>query len=141
LEVAVAQRRRHPKGALSAAIIKDFGTQEKFSATFEKDPLSQFGSEWPWLVFDQSRLAITTTRTADMPPKHDHIALLTVDAWEHAYCIDYHNARAKHTSSVIDHLLNWDFATENHAIALKGQAAERQSARGAVLRRAIGWSP
>ncbi len=45
--------------------------------------------------------------------KHGQKALLTMDVWEHAYYIDYRNARPKYIDVFLTSLANWDFALEN----------------------------
>jgi Fe-Mn family superoxide dismutase len=64
-------------------------------------------------VLEDGKLQVTKTANADLPMKHGQAALLTVDVWEHAYYIDYRNARPKYIETVITKLLNWDFATAN----------------------------
>ena len=53
------------------------------------------------------------TANADLPLKHAAKALLTIDVWEHAYYIDYRNARPKYIETFLDHLVNWDFVASN----------------------------
>ena len=65
-----------------------------------------------WLVSDGGKLKVTSTANADLPMKHGQTALFTVDVWEHAYYIDYRNARPKFIESVLDNLANWDFVAQ-----------------------------
>jgi Fe-Mn family superoxide dismutase len=102
-----------PTGDLAAAIERDLGGFDKFKETFVQTAVKQFGSGWAWLVSEGGKLKITSTANADLPMKHGQTALFTVDVWEHAYYIDYRNARPKFVEAVIDGLANWDFATEN----------------------------
>ncbi|MDB4986797.1 MAG: Superoxide dismutase [Myxococcaceae bacterium] len=102
-----------PTGDLAAAIERDLGGFDKFKETFVQTAVKQFGSGWAWLVSEGGKLKITSTANADLPMKHNQTALFTVDVWEHAYYIDYRNARPKFVEAVIDGLANWDFATEN----------------------------
>ena len=74
-----------------------------------------FGAGWAWLVHDGSKLLVTHTSDADLPLKHGQKALLTIDVWEHAYYIDYRNARPKYVSAFLDHLVSWEFAAANLA--------------------------
>ncbi len=106
-----------PTGELAAAIAKSFGSYDAFKAEFIQAGLTQFGSGWAWLVLDNGQLKITKTGNADLPLKHGQVALLTADVWEHAYYIDYRNARPKYIEAVFDNLLNWDFAEQNLARA------------------------
>ncbi len=102
-----------PDGELLRMIERDFGSWEKFRDAFAKACVSQFGSGWGWLVLDGDKLAVMQTGNADLPMKHGKKALLTCDVWEHAYYIDYRNARPKYVDTFIDKLVNWGFVTQN----------------------------
>jgi Fe-Mn family superoxide dismutase len=102
-----------PSGDIGAAIERDFGGFDKFKEQFVAKAVGQFGSGWAWLVSEGGKLKITSTANADLPMKHNQTALFTVDVWEHAYYIDYRNARPKFVEAVIDGLANWDFANQN----------------------------
>ncbi|HEX8537228.1 MAG TPA: superoxide dismutase [Cystobacter sp.] len=102
-----------PTGDLADAINRDFGSYENFREQFSNAAATQFGSGWAWLVLDKDKLAITKTGNADLPMKHGQKALLTIDVWEHAYYIDFRNARPKYISTFLDSLVNWDFVTQN----------------------------
>ena len=102
-----------PTGPLSDAIKRDFGSFAKFKEAFADAAATQFGSGWAWLVLDGGKLKVAKTANADLPMKHGQAALLTIDVWEHAYYVDYRNARPKYIDAVISNLLNWDFAAAN----------------------------
>ena len=102
-----------PTGDLLAAINRDFGSFDKFKEEFANAGATQFGSGWAWLVLQNNKLAVTKTPNADLPMKHGQKALLTMDVWEHAYYIDYRNARPKYIETFLNSLVNWDFAIEN----------------------------
>ncbi|HWB82265.1 MAG TPA: superoxide dismutase [Nannocystaceae bacterium] len=102
-----------PKGPIAAAIERDFGGYDKWKSEFAAAAVGRFGSGWAWLVEDGGKLAITTTANADTPLREGKKCLLTLDVWEHAYYIDYRNARPNFISAFLDHLVNWDFANEN----------------------------
>jgi len=104
-----------PTGELADRINSSFGSYEDFKAQITDAGLTQFGSGWAWLVEDGSGLAIMKTPNADLPMKHSAKALFTIDVWEHAYYIDYRNARAKFIEVVLDNLVNWDFVAANLA--------------------------
>lgn len=104
-----------PTGAAADRIAADFGSYEEFRAQITEAGLTQFGSGWAWLVEKDGKLAIMKTANADLPSKHDAKALFTIDVWEHAYYIDYRNARAKFIEVVLDSLINWDFVNANLA--------------------------
>lgn len=103
-----------PKGKVAEAINKDFGSFSKFKEDFSKAALGQFGSGWAWLSQDKQTgsLLISTTSNAGCPITEHKKPLLTCDVWEHAYYIDYRNARAKYIDAWWN-LVNWDFANDN----------------------------
>lgn len=102
-----------PTGELADAIKRDFGGFDKFKTEFTQAGITQFGSGWAWLVLEGGKLKVTKTPNADLPMKHGQKALLTMDVWEHAYYIDYRNARPKYIETFLTSLANWDFALEN----------------------------
>ena len=106
-----------PSGKLADAIKRDFGSLAKLKEELTSAAVTQFGSGWAWLVVEGGKLKVTKTGNADLPMKHGQTALLAIDVWEHAYYIDYRNARPTYVGKVIEHLLNWDFAAENLAKA------------------------
>ena len=107
-----------PTGDLAQAINRNFGSFARFREEFAAAAATQFGSGWAWLVSDGGKLRVTKTANADTPLKHDHSALLTIDVWEHAYYIDYRNARPKYIDVFLSHLVNWGFVAENLAKAM-----------------------
>jgi Fe-Mn family superoxide dismutase len=102
-----------PTGAIAEAINGSFGGYDKFRQEFVNAALTQFGSGWAWLVKDGGKLAIKKTPNAETPLTTSAKPLLTIDVWEHAYYIDFRNARPKYTDTFLDHLVNWDFANKN----------------------------
>ncbi|MFC1990053.1 superoxide dismutase [Chloroflexota bacterium] len=102
-----------PTGELADAITKGFGSLEEFKSKFTNAAVTQFGSGWAWLVKNpDGSLAIEATGNAENPLKQGKKALLTCDVWEHAYYIDYRNARAKYLEGFWN-LVNWDFVAAN----------------------------
>ncbi|CAN5834594.1 superoxide dismutase [Fe] [soil metagenome] len=81
-----------PTGEVGDAINSAFGSYDDFASEFTEAAKTQFGSGWAWLV-DDGGLKIMKTANADLPLKHDVKALRTIDVWEHAYYIDWRNAR------------------------------------------------
>jgi Fe-Mn family superoxide dismutase len=102
-----------PDGAVAEAIDSAFGSYDDFRAKFAEAATTQFGSGWAWLVDSGSGLEIMKTSNADLPMKHGAKALLTIDVWEHAYYIDFRNARPNYITTFLDSLVNWDFAAAN----------------------------
>ena len=102
-----------PTGALAQAIEKAFGSFDKFKEQFANAGMTRFGSGWAWLVKNaDGSLTIESTGNADNPMKDGKKPLLTCDVWEHAYYIDYRNARAKYIEAFWN-IVNWDFVTAN----------------------------
>jgi|SRR6478736_1183499 Fe-Mn family superoxide dismutase len=104
-----------PSGEVADRINADFGSLDDFKSQFADAAATQFGSGWAWLVEDGGKLAVTKTANADLPLKHGQKALVTLDVWEHAYYIDFRNARPNHISNFLDNLINWEFVAQNLA--------------------------
>ena len=102
-----------PTGDLGQRIEKDFGSYNKFAEEFSNAAATQFGSGWAWLVDDGGKLSVLKTPNAENPLAHGKKALLTLDVWEHAYYIDFKNARPAFIKNFLDKLVNWDFVTQN----------------------------
>jgi Fe-Mn family superoxide dismutase len=102
-----------PTGKLLEAINRDFGSVDNLLQQLGEAAKTQFASGWGWLVEDGGKLAVMKTSNADLPMKHKKKALLTVDVWEHAYYVDYRNARPKYVDAFLANLVNWDFAAKN----------------------------
>ncbi len=104
-----------PTGALAEAINAKFGSFEEFKSAFNAKAVGNFGSGWTWLIkTDDGGVDIVNTDDADTPVAHGQTPLLTIDVWEHAYYIDYRNARPKYLENVWN-VLNWDFVAQNFA--------------------------
>ncbi|MEZ6197502.1 MAG: Fe-Mn family superoxide dismutase [Planctomycetota bacterium] len=102
-----------PTGKIAAAIDEAFGSFAAFKEAFTKAATTHFGSGWAWLVKNASgKLEITSTHDADCPLRHGQTPILTCDVWEHAYYVDYRNARPKYVESWWN-LVNWEFANAN----------------------------
>lgn len=102
-----------PGGKLADAIKKKFGSFDDFKKQFTESGTKLFGSGWTWLAKDShGNLEILNESNAGLPMKSNKHALLTCDVWEHAYYIDYRNARPKYLEKFWE-LVNWDFVAEN----------------------------
>lgn len=102
-----------PTGALATAITNSFGSFTAFKEQFTQAAITTFGSGWAWLVQDHGHhLKIISTSNAGTPMKEGLTALLTCDVWEHAYYIDYRNARPTYVDAFWS-LVNWQFAAQN----------------------------
>lgn len=102
-----------PSKKLVTALIKQFGGVDDFKKLFTETALGTFGSGWAWLVMNEDgSLEVTSTQGAGNPLTEGKKPLLTCDVWEHAYYIDYRNARPTY----LDHfwaLVNWQFVEKN----------------------------
>jgi len=102
-----------PSGKLSGAITKNFTSFAQFREQFTNAAVTLFGSGWAWLVKNtDGSISVEVTSNAGTPLKEGRKALLTCDVWEHAYYIDFRNARAEYLQSFWE-LVNWDFVAEN----------------------------
>jgi Fe-Mn family superoxide dismutase len=104
-----------PSGDVAAAIDSSFGGADKFKEEFSTKAKGNFGSGWTWLVKAGDGLEIVSTDDADTPIKHGQTPLLTIDVWEHAYYLDYQNARPAYVETFVEKLLNWEFVNSNFA--------------------------
>ncbi len=103
-----------PGGALAAAIDKKWGSFDAFKDAFAKSAVGNFGSGWTWLVKKaDGSVDIANTSNAGSPLTGADKPLLTIDVWEHAYYIDFRNARPKFVETYLNSLANWDFAAKN----------------------------
>ena len=102
-----------PTGKLADAINLAFGDFATFKEEFAKTCIGTFGSGWGWLVQrPDGSLALVSTSNANTPIAGEDTPLLTCDVWEHAYYIDYRNARPKYLEEFWK-LVNWEFVNKN----------------------------
>ncbi len=109
----------HPEGGgepppvLAKALEQSFGSVEDFRQQFSAAATGHFGSGWAWLVRKaDASLAVTQTSNAGCPLASGDVPLLTCDVWEHAYYIDYRNARAKYVEAFWN-IVNWNFVAKH----------------------------
>ncbi len=103
-----------PTGALAAAIDAKWGSFAAFKEAFTKSAVGNFGSGWTWLVKKaDGSVDLVNTSNAGTTLTTGDTALLTIDVWEHAYYIDFRNARPKFVETFLNSLANWDFASGN----------------------------
>ena len=100
---------------LEEELKKQYGTIDKFKATFKEAALGHFGSGWCWLLYDKNQFRIATTMNQDTPlmdvvyePGNIIIAL---DLWEHSYYLKYKNDRAKYIDAFFK-LMCWSASNE-----------------------------
>jgi superoxide dismutase, Fe-Mn family len=102
-----------PKGPVADVIKKSFGSFDAFRKTFSEIAAGHFGSGWAWLVrAKDGSYQVVATHDAGCPLRQGQTPIITCDVWEHAYYIDYRNARPKYVEAWWN-LVNWDFANEN----------------------------
>ncbi len=103
-------------GALADAINAKWGSMDEFKKAFQASAVGNFGSGWTWLVKKaDGSVDIVNMGPAGTPLTTGDKALLCIDVWEHAYYIDYRNARPKFVETFLASLANWDFAAANFA--------------------------
>ena len=116
-----------PTGQLAELIEDEFGSTEEMLAKLKAEAVAHFASGWAWLVLDGGKLRITSLHDADNPVVHEGMKpLLTVDVWEHAYYIDYRNARPDFVDAVLNNLINWEFVARN----IDGDGVKRADQEG-----------
>ena len=103
-----------PTGPVADAIKQKWGSFQAFKDKFSTQAAGNFGSGWTWLVTNNNQLDIVNTDDAQTPMTSGQKALLTIDVWEHAYYIDYRNARPQYIEAFWN-LVNWDFVNQNLA--------------------------
>jgi Fe-Mn family superoxide dismutase len=102
-----------PTGRIAEAIDASWGSFDKFKEELSQSAATNFGSGWTWLVKNaQGELEILNTSNAGNPLTEGKTPVLTIDVWEHAYYIDYRNARPKYIEAYWQ-LVNWEFANQN----------------------------
>ncbi|MGS4344673.1 superoxide dismutase [Myroides odoratus] len=102
-----------PQGPIADLILRDFGSFEHFKQQFSTTAAKLFGCGWAWLAQNEAGvLEIIPMKEANTPLTRDKKPILTLDVWEHAYYIDYRNARPKFIENFWD-IVNWDFANQN----------------------------
>ncbi len=102
-----------PSAALKQKIEASFGSLDACKKEFAAAAMTQFGSGWAWLVQDGDKIAVAKTGNADSPLTKNTRPLLTIDVWEHAYYLDYQNRRVDYVNTILDKLINWNFAAAN----------------------------
>lgn len=112
-----------PNGRLRELIDRDLGGMECFALRFKDEAVNHFASGWAWLALENNeKLVILSTHDADTPLVYQGLTpLLTLDVWEHAYYLDYQNARPVFADTYLQKMVNWRFAEAN----LDGAAAAR----------------
>jgi Fe-Mn family superoxide dismutase len=113
---------QRPTGMLAEMIDDAFGSTDAMLEKLKAEAVGHFSNGWAWLVLDRDALTITSLHDADTPVVHDGMKpLLTLDVWEHAYYIDYRNARPDFADRVLSNIVDWEFVAQN----LDGEGEKR----------------
>jgi Fe-Mn family superoxide dismutase len=111
---SLTPRHAAPSGNIAKLLDRDLGGLAGFKKAFKEEAVAHFASGWAWLVQKDGQLVVTSYHDADTPIVHEGVTpLLTCDVWEHAYYLDYQNARPKFLDAYLEHLINWEFAAAN----------------------------
>lgn len=111
---------KEPGGKLAELIEKTFGSKEELVKKLVAESTNHFSNGWGWLVLDGDEIKVTSLHDADTPVVYDYKPLLTIDVWEHAYYIDYRNARPGYLEAITK-IIDWDFVAAN----LDGEGVSR----------------
>ena len=110
----LSPEKQAPTGKLADLINDGFGSAEALVKQLVTESTNHFASGWGWLVLDGGKLKVTSLHDADTPVVYDGMQpLLTIDVWEHAYYVDYRNARPAYLDAVSANLINWEFVAQN----------------------------
>jgi Fe-Mn family superoxide dismutase len=105
---------QQPTGTLKQKIDEAFGSTDALLDKLKTESVNHFASGWGWLVLDGDQLKVTSLHDGDSPVAHDGMKpLLTIDVWEHAYYIDYRNARGDYVDALLKRAINWEFVARN----------------------------
>ena len=119
---SLSPEKKQPSGELLEKINDSFGSVDALIDKLKAEAVGHFASGWAALILKDGKLEVTSYHDADTPVAHEgHTPLLIVDVWEHAYYIDYRNARPNYADRVLKEALNWDWA----ALNLDGQGVSR----------------
>lgn len=110
----LSPEKQAPTGKLADLINDGFGSADALVKQLVTESTNHFASGWGWLVLDGGKLKVTSLHDADTPVVYEGMQpLLTIDVWEHAYYVDYRNARPAYLDAVSANLINWEFVAQN----------------------------
>lgn len=98
-----------PSRKLMELIAEQFGDFANFKKEYAEFAATLFGSGWSWLLFEDDKLKLLNTSNAETPIGTRAVPICVIDLWEHAYYVDYRNARAEYVSKILENCINWDF--------------------------------
>ena len=110
--LAPAGKGGEPSAGLKSAIDAAFGSLDACRAALADAAVKRFGSGWAWLVAKDGTVSVESTSNAETPAGRAGVRpLLVIDVWEHAYYLDWQNARAGYVKAVVDGHLDWSAAS------------------------------
>jgi superoxide dismutase, Fe-Mn family len=119
--LCLSPTKQEPTGKLAEMINAQFGSTEALIVKLKAEAVGHFASGWAALNLEGDQLVVTSYHDADCPVKHGATPLLILDVWEHAYYIDYRNARPDYAETILSNCINWEFVAQN----LDGEGASR----------------
>ncbi|MDX3909737.1 MAG: superoxide dismutase [Sphingobium sp.] len=119
--LSLSPEKKEPTGELLNLINEAFGSVDALLEKLKAEAVGHFASGWAALILKDGKLAVTSYHDADCPVAHGDTPLFILDVWEHAYYVDYRNARPNYAEALLKDAVNWDFVAQN----LDGQGAER----------------
>ena len=113
-----------PTGELARLLARDFGSFRNFKIQLTEVAATIMGSGWAALVFEPLSKRLITCQI------HDHqanvaqgsVPLMVIDAWEHAYYLQYENRKGEFFKAVWN-LWNWEDVGARLASAQKLEIA------------------
>lgn len=124
--LGLSPEKKEPTGKLADLITEAFGSTEALVDKLKAEAVGHFASGWAALNLEDGKLVVTSYHDADTPVAHGATPLFIFDVWEHAYYIDYRNARPDYAGTILGNFVNWDFVAQN----LDGQGASRADQPG-----------
>jgi Fe-Mn family superoxide dismutase len=124
--LGLSPKKTSPSAELQAKIDDAFGSTDALIDQMKEQAVGHFASGWMALVLNNGRIEVTAYHDADTPAAHDVQPLFILDVWEHAYYIDYRNARPDYADKLLKNAINWDFVSQN----LDGKGVSRADQPG-----------
>ncbi|MGE4340820.1 MAG: superoxide dismutase [Pigmentiphaga sp.] len=124
--LGLSPEKKEPSGKLLELIKEGFGSFDGLIEKLKAEAVGHFASGWAALNLNEGKLAVTSYHDADSPVAHGATPLLILDVWEHAYYIDYRNARPDYAEKILRNAIDWDFVAQN----LDGRGASRADQAG-----------
>jgi Fe-Mn family superoxide dismutase len=117
-----------PWGPVAQGIERCFGAFSRFVREAQAAASAAIGSDWLWVTWRAGRIELVTTGPMDLPLLHGHVPLLAIDLWEHAYYLDYYNARIAYVQACLMRLADWGAANERLRAATSKDLEKRRAA-------------